>query len=74
MTESQREQMLTYCKQMLRTFTDEELEIQAQALQTVRAEMENKRIAEGKLSRLLEFCDRHSLVLKNNTIIRKEMM
>lgn len=74
MTESQREQMLTDCKQMLRTFTDEELEIQAQALQAVQAEMENKRIAEGKLRRLLEFCDRHSLELKNNTIIRKEMM
>ena len=71
MTESQREQMLTDCKQMLRTFTDEELEIQAQALQAVQAEMEEKRIAEHKLRRLLEFCGQNNLELKDNKIHQK---
>ena len=57
MTESQRAQMLADCKRMLRSFTDEE--------------MENKRIAERKLRRLLEFCDRHNLELKDSKILMK---
>ena len=65
------EQMLTDCKRMLRSFTDEELEIQAQALQSVQAERENKRIAERKLRRLLEFCWQNNLELKDNKIHQK---
>ena len=71
MTEEQKTQMLTDCKRMLRSFTDEELEIQAQALQAVQAERENKRIAERKLRRLLEFCGQNNLELKDNKIHQK---
>ena len=74
MTESQRAQMLTDCKRMLRSFTDEELEIQAQALQAVQAERERRRTAERKLRRLLEYCEQNGLELKDNRIYGKEMM
>lgn len=68
------EQMLTDCKRMLRSFTDEELEIQAQALQAVQAERERRRTAERKLCRLLEYCEQNGLELKDNRIYGREMM
>lgn len=71
MTESQKTQMLTDCKQMLRTFTQEEFEIQAQAVREVQETWANIKIAQMKLDRLLKFCKQNNLVICGRTVYWK---
>jgi len=71
MTEEQREQMLTDCKRMLRSFTKEELDIQDQAVREVQETWANIKIAQMKLDRLLKFCEQNNLVICGKRIYWK---
>jgi len=72
MYEERRREMIEDYKKMFRSFTDEELEVQIQAVNELRREKETIAVAEMKLQRLLDYCERNGLYLKDNKIYGKE--